>query len=100
MRMTYDATTRYRRKPPPVDMSIRRSNRNVIGDFVYVVANSRLSDVRRDNAETINIPVDSATTQTKLPDNPLPVRATIGRADTHGYVSGNDSSFLTVQCIR
>ena len=57
--------------PPPVNVSIRRSDRIVPGHSLPVVDHSRrtpgvLSDARNDITKTINTPDDNATTRMEL----------------------------------
>ena len=104
-RATYVATARDGHMPPPVNVAIRRSDRNIAGHSLPVVDHSRrtpgaLSDARNAITETINIPADNATKRMELPGNPHPARLNTRRMYNYEEVSGNEGAFRTVQRIR
>ena len=89
--------------PSPINVAIRRSDRNIAGHSLPVVDHSRrtpgiLSDARNAITEAINIP--DATTRMELLGNPHPARLNTRRMYNDEEVSGNESAFRTVQCRR
>ena len=89
-RATYAATAREGHIPPPVNGTIRRSNRNVAGHPLPVVDHSRgppgvLSD---------------ATTRIELPGNPHLPPVNTRRVQNRAEASGNEGEFHTVQRRR
>ena len=104
-RATYAATAREGHIPPPVNGTIRRSNRNVAGHPLPVVDHSRgppgvLSDARSDITETVNIPDNNATTRIELPGNPHLPPVNTRRVHNRAEASGNEGEFHTVQRRR
>ena len=71
-RATYATIVRDRHMPPPVNVAIRQSDRNIAGHSLPVLDHCRqtpgvLSDVRNAITEAFNIPDDNATTHMELP---------------------------------
>ena len=98
----YAATARDGHMPPPVNVAIRRSDRNIAGHSLPVVEHSRrtpgvLPDVRNAITEAINIPDDNATPHTELPGNPNQARLNTRTMYNDDEVSGNESAFRTIQ---
>ena len=101
-RAAYAVTARDEHMSPPVNVAIRRSDRNITGHSLPVVDHSRrthgvLSDARNVITEAINIQDDNATTRMELPGNPHPARLNTRRMYNDEEVSGNESAFRTVQ---
>ena len=100
-RATYATTASDGHMPPPVNVSIRRSDRNVPGHSLHVVDHSIitpgvLSDTRHDITVTVNILNDNATTHMEVPDNRHPARGNTRRMYNHIEDSGNEGAFRTV----